>query len=389
MTSVNTKFRVVSMRSILLSSVYPKGEELVWVAGTIKSWDAGLVEVCLEDGTRGIGEVGAALMAALSVPGLATSFEPYLIGQEFIHPLEVGNHLRAFTTFWSRGGIANGVAGAIEIACIDAVGKREGVPAYELMGGLTKERIEVYSSGGLGTTFDEVLTWAEAQFERGFDTVKFRAMKDAETTLDLLNYVIPKLPAGKMFILDAVQGSASHPWKVKDSIRVGKAVAEHGGRWIEEPCFASDVAGFAEVKAAINCPVSGVESNSTVQEFENLILKNAVSIVQPDATIVGGLNSFFKVADFALAHDIACVPHTWGSSVTFMANLHAAFAHSHIKLFEYCTLPNALRDSFFREEVNFANSHLSAPTLAGLGVEITEEDEIRFQFRNVGGHVIR
>ena len=384
-----SEFKVVKVRPIVLSFVYPKGEELVWVGGTIKSWDAGLVEVTLEDGTTGVGEAGAAIMAAASIPGLVESFAPYIVDHSFHHPLSVGDHLRAYTAFWSRGGIANGVAGAIEIACIDAVGKREGLPAFEIMGGSSKDAIEVYASGGLGTNFDEVLQWAENQYTNGFDTVKFRAMRDPQTTLELLNYVIPKLPANKQFVLDAVQGCASNPWELADTIEVGKLVSHYGGRWYEEPCFGDDVAGYAAVEKAVNAPTSGVESHSTFQEFQILIDAHGVNIAQPDSTFIGGPNTFFRVADYAREHGIATVPHVWGSAVTYMANLHSSFAHDHVKLFEFCTLPNELRDALFAEKISFHESKVDRPVLPGIGVLVSSELEAKYPFRNVGGHVIR
>ena len=215
---VPSSFTIQSVRPVLLSYVYPEGEELVWVAGTIRSWDAALVEVTLSDGTTGIGEAGAGIMAALAVPGLVSAYLPYVQGQSFEDPLDVGDHLRAYTAFWSRGGIASGVAGAIEIAALDAVAKREGVPAYELLGGRKRDVIETYASGGLGTTFAHVDTWAQIQVLAGFKTVKFRAMKDPATTIELVEYLAPRLPADVRFVLDVVQASASQPWSVDDAI---------------------------------------------------------------------------------------------------------------------------------------------------------------------------
>src|SRR6202000_788412 len=163
----DTSLAVSAVRSVLLSATYPAGEELTWVGGTIWSGDAALGEVTLADGTTGLGEVGAGIMAARAVPGIVDAFEPYLIGVEFSHPLDVATHLRAYTAFWARGGIVNGVAGAIEIACLDAVAKRNSVPAYELMGGAKRSSIETYASGGLGTTFDQISDWMRAQVDLG------------------------------------------------------------------------------------------------------------------------------------------------------------------------------------------------------------------------------
>jgi L-alanine-DL-glutamate epimerase-like enolase superfamily enzyme len=388
-TNSDSTLRVRSIRSVLLSATYPPGKELTWVGGTIWSWDAALVEVTLSDGTTGLGEAGAGIMAAQAVPGIVTAFEPYLLGTDFAHPLDVANHLRSYTAFWSRGGILNGVAGAIETACLDAVAKRNGVPAYELLGGAKREAIETYASGGLGTTFDQISDWMFAQVDLGFKTVKFRAMTDPDTTLRLLEHVTGKLPAGVRFVLDAVQGCASSPWSVDEAIRVGREVAAHGARWYEEPCFADNLEGYVRVHEALDVPISGVESNGTVREFAELIASGGIDVAQPDATFVGGPRAFSDVAALASAAGIACVPHVWGSGVTFSANLHTVLAEPGVELFEYCRLPNPLRDALLVEPVRFEDGVLHAPTAPGLGVALTEELEREFAFVPGGGHVIR
>jgi D-galactarolactone cycloisomerase len=387
--ATDTALRVKSIRPVLLSATYAPGEELTWVGGTIWSWDAALVEVTLSDGTTGLGEAGAGIMAAQAVPGIVTAFAPYLVDADFSHPLEVADHLRAYTAFWSRGGILNGVAGAIEVACLDAVAKRAGVPAYELLGGAKRDSIETYASGGLGTTFEDITNWMFAQVDAGFDTVKFRAMKDPDTTIDLLNHVTAQLPAGTQFVLDAVQGCASSPWSVDEAIRVGKAVASKGARWYEEPCFANDLAGYARVRAAVDVPVSGVESNGTVREFAELIAAGGIDLAQPDVTFVGGPRAFSEVARLASDAGLDCVPHVWGSGVTFAANLHTVLAEPRVELFEFCTLPNPLRDALLVEPAGFDNGRLRAPTAPGLGVQLTAELEDCFPFVAGGGHVIR
>jgi L-alanine-DL-glutamate epimerase-like enolase superfamily enzyme len=388
-TTIQTTAEIRSVRPVLLSHRYADGDELTWVGGVIRSWDAALVEVTLADGSTGVGEAGAGIMAALAVPGLVDAYAPYLRDVTFSTPLDVGDHLRAYTAFWSRGGIAAGVAGAIETAALDAVATREGVPAYELLGGLRRPSIEAYASGGLGTTFDEVSQWAHEQVRAGFETVKFRAMRDPETTIALLDHVTASLPPGVRFVIDAVQACASAPWSVEDAVRVGRHAAALGARWYEEPCQADDIAGYAAVRAAVDVPVSGVESNGSEREFAQLIDAAAIDLAQPDVTFVGGPRAFAKVSRRAAAAGIACVPHVWGSAVTFAANLHTVLADPHVELFEYCTLPNPLRDAMRVEPVEFRGGRVVAPRAPGLGIRLTAEIEREFVFTPGGGHVIR
>lgn len=385
----DTALTITAVRAVLLSHRYQPGDELTWVGGTIWSWDAALIEITLSDGTTGVGEAGAGIMAAVAVPGIVDAFRPYVLNQEFAHPLEVADRLRAYTAFWARGGMLNGVAGAIETAAVDAVSKRNGVPAYETLGGLRRESIEAYASGGLGVTFDEVSDWAAAQIDAGFDTVKFRAMTDPNTTIDLLDHVTALLPEGVQFVIDAVQACASNPWSIEDAIRVGHKAAELGARWYEEPCQADDIAGYAAVRAAVSVRISGVESNGTVRDFSQLLDANAIDIAQPDVTFVGGPKAFAQVAELARARGVATVPHVWGSGVTFAANLHTVLANPYVELFEYCTLPNPLREAMRVEAVIFRNGEIFAPTVPGFGILLTPEIEAQFPFSPGGGHVIR
>jgi D-galactarolactone cycloisomerase len=385
----DARAKVIGVRTVLLSARYAEHEYLRWVGGTIRSWDAALVQVKLADGTTGLGEVGAGIMAAEAVPGMVRALEPYVVEREFEHPLDVGPALRAFTAFWARGGIASGVIGAVELAVLDAVGRRLGVPAAYLLSDHPKTVIEVYASGGLGATFEQVLDWAEEQLSAGFGTVKFRAMRDPATTLELLHYIAKRLPSPARFVLDAVQGCAARPWSTDDSIKVGGLVGELGARWYEEPAHADDVAGYARVRGSLSVPVSGVESYSRVSDFATLLDRGGVDIAQPDATFVGGASSFLEVADATIEHGVQCIPHVWGSGVTMAANLHVAAAHPNVRLYEYCTLPNPLRDALLIQPFKLEKSAVTLPSAPGLGVHVTDEVEAAFAYVSGGGHVIR
>jgi D-galactarolactone cycloisomerase len=379
--------KLTNARAVLLSQYWGPGTDLVWVGGRIESWDAALIEIVVEDALTGLGEVAQGIMAAAAVPGVVEALRPYMIEREFESPADLSRQLRDRTAFWSRGGLCSGVIGALEIAAWDVAGKEAGLPSFRLMSDRRAPSLEVYASGGLGRTPPEVAAWVSGQEDAGFRTVKFRAMRDPETTIELLNYVVPQL-RGTTFVLDAVQGCASHPWPTDAAIRVGRAVAASGGRWYEEPCRAEDVAGYVEVRRAAGVPISGVESYSTVEEFERVMEAGGVDIAQPDAGMLPGPSAFQKVAEGAAQRGLACVPHVWGSGVALMGNLHTAFATNGVDLFEWCTLPNPLRDALFVAPPELKDGWVLPPTAPGLGVVLDKEVEIRYPFRPGHGHVI-
>ena len=149
---------------MLLSHRYPPGEELTWVGGVIRSWDAALVEVTLSDGSAASARPARGSWRRLPFRVSWRHSARTSKGVRFSSPLEVGDHLRAYTAFWARGGIASGVAGAIETAALDAVAVRQrACPPTSFWAARGGASIEAYASGGLGTTFEEVSAWASQQ----------------------------------------------------------------------------------------------------------------------------------------------------------------------------------------------------------------------------------
>jgi len=387
-TAADPEVTLELVRPILLSHWYAPDEHLVWVGGRIVSWDIALVEVTTSDGFVGVGEVAQGIMGAAAVPGVVDALGPYLVGLDAADPAGAGDALRAKTVFWARGGIARGVIGAVEQALWDALGKRRSLPAYLLLGDQYQEKIEVYASGGLGTTTDDIIDWARKQEVAGLATVKFRAMQTPARTIELLGDVVGELAKGTRFVLDAVQGCASRPWELDDAIEVGRVAADLGARWYEEPCHADDVAGFAHVRQRVAVPVSGVESYTNPFEFERLLEHDGVDIAQPDVAMVGGPRELQRVAASAQRRGVGVVPHVWGSGVTLMANLHTALATPGMDLVELCTIPNPLRDELLLSPLQFDGSSVLAPTAVGWGVSVTPDVEARFPYKPGGGHVI-
>ncbi|MFI6346151.1 enolase C-terminal domain-like protein [Streptomyces sp. NPDC050560] len=376
--------KIASIRSVLLSHDNSGAPPLEWVGGRIWAWNAALVEVTTETGARGLGEVSQSTMAAEAVPGLLTAFEPYLPTGEF-RGVNIGDHLRAYTRFWARGGIASGVIAAIEMACLDAEAKEAGVPLWRHLAedpDAVPTAVRGYASGGLGVTHEQIHGWVAAQEDAGFDIVKIRAMRDPGTTVRLLEHLAPRLSSGTRVALDLVQGCSSHPWRVEDAITVGRAFQEtlpHS--WYEEPCAAEDIEGYAAVTRALDVPVSGVESYSVIQDFGHLMDAGGVGIVQPDVGMVGGFADFRRVVERSRRQGLDSIPHVWGSGVQLLNSTHVAFALG-MPLVEVCTLRNPLREATQSAPFPIHGGTISRDDLAepGSGAVLTPRIEEEFAF---------
>jgi galactonate dehydratase len=127
------------------------------------------LKVHTDEGLVGYGEPvveGRAKTVEMAVREL----EGYLIGKD---PLQIEGHWQAMYrgTFYRGGPILTSAISGIEQAMWDILGKRLGVPVYQLLGGACRNMIRAYAHVG-GYTPEECAENAVAEVERGFKSLK-------------------------------------------------------------------------------------------------------------------------------------------------------------------------------------------------------------------------
>jgi len=363
--------RITGIDSIVLTA--PTGG-LDWIGGRADTWDTALVRVTTDEGLYGLGEVSQGASGAGAVAGIAACLAPIAVGMDPERPAAVRHALYNRSLFWARGGISQGVISAIENACWDISGKAHGIPVYQLLGGLARDQIRVYASIGLGATPEFILNDVVKAQEAGYDLLKVRSFKNVHRTIELLEDIKRVLKPGTRILFDAIMGIAPEPWAFKESLAVGRKLEMMDAVLFEEPCRTEDIDGYVELRKRLDIPVAGVETYNSRFCFQRLIDAGGVDVVQPDATIVGGITELLAVAAYAQSKFIKVVPHTWGSSVTRMANYQAALSCPWCELVEHSPYENPLVDALLAEgPLKIANGRFTAPTAPGLGVRINDD----------------
>src|SRR5438105_2091080 len=99
------------------------------------------VQVHTDEGHIGLGESGAWGFLEAS-EAVVKKFATYLVGQD---PLRIEHHWQyLYRSTHFRGAAIMGALSAIDIALWDIAGKHFGVPVYQLLGGMTRDRARVY-----------------------------------------------------------------------------------------------------------------------------------------------------------------------------------------------------------------------------------------------------
>ncbi len=382
--------KITKVEGILLSAPLPPEHVVRWSGGEIAVAHAALVQIHTDDGLTGLGDTYAGgWFYPVAAKALLEHFEPLLVGEDPRNVARLAHGLWARSQYWGRVGAAVNAISAIENALWDIAGKARGVPVWQLLGGLAHHSLPLYASGGLEKPREQTIAELRGYVGHGFRAVKIRVSTDLARAVEKVRLCRETLGPEVQLMVDAVMGSHPEPWSAKDAIRFARAIEPYDIAWLEEPCAAYDVEGYAAVRQATPIPVSGGETSYTIHEFRRFFDAGALDIVQPDACTSGGLLECTRIAALAAARGVQVAPHAWGSAATVLANLHWAFVTPNVFIQEYPTWGFPLRDALLAAPLAITNGAIAPPAAPGLGVELRPDVRERYAWRGGTGATMR
>lgn len=370
--------KIKSVKPVLLSAPYgtPQDTELLKKFYPLGKRSAAFVLIETDEGLTGLGET----YAGVFVPELVVQLVN-IIGEELINlnPLNVSQlqaMMTRFTSYWGYTGFAKNVISALEIALWDLKGKFFNVPVYELLGGAKVEEIELYASGGLAKSLDDLEDELKSYVAQGFTTVKIR-----DRDLEIFPVERSRAAIGDetKLIVDTNQSFFPRPATYNEALRYARRIAEYDVLFLEEPLGVEDFKGYQKLVKHSPMPISGGETLNSAAIFRQHIRYQAFDIVQPDSTVIGGIGECLQVLNEAQQNSLEAVCHAYGAAPCQAANAHAAFAAG-CRLFEWATPPNPLRDDLLVEPWKITKGKLQKPSIPGLGIQLTAEIMEKYAF---------
>jgi|SoiMethySBSTD1v2_1073268.scaffolds.fasta_scaffold129213_3 L-alanine-DL-glutamate epimerase-like enolase superfamily enzyme len=375
--------KITGLETVLLTA--EPSEPIRWSGGELNTVQASLIVVHTDENITGLGETYTGIFAPKAVRGIVESLEPLLLGEDPTDVARLYQKMYSKTLFWARVGAGLSTIGAIETALWDILGKVKGEPVWRLLGGNVHERLPLYASGGLEKPIEETVAEMKRYREQGLRAVKVRVGMGFERDIRKLEIVRETLGDDIQLMVDAVQGHNPEPWTAAEAIRMGKAMERFHLRWFEEPCAATDYAGYANVRRAVQIPISGGESSTSIFEFRGFFEAGSLDIAQPDTAHSGGIQECRKIATLAQSYGVEIAFHSWASSVVIAPNYHLAFNTPNTSIVEYPTWGYPLRDELFSEPLDIRDGYLYPSQAPGLGVELTDEVRKKYAFRETAG----
>ncbi|MGD8806952.1 MAG: mandelate racemase/muconate lactonizing enzyme family protein, partial [Chloroflexota bacterium] len=211
----------------------------------------------------------------------------------------------------------------IEPACWDIIGKAQGKPVYELLGGRARP-VDVYCSTGELRPAGQRIEGLLAMKERGFKSAKLR-VKNKTLAEDIALIEAVRAGVGEEMALgaDANQGwlvsivDKLPAWDLKRATEFAAACAANDIAWLEEPLDMRAYDDLAALKRLAQVPIAGAELNYGWDELKIMFEKDCFDIYQPDATFAGGIAQVKQVIDACGQHGRLFSPHTWTNGIGF------------------------------------------------------------------------
>jgi len=335
------------------------------------------LKIYTDDGVTGVGE-GTIEMGEKTLMARIMEMEPYLLGKD---PFQIDLHLQTLLrdSYWRTGVYNRSALAAIDGALLDIKGKALGVPAYDLLGGKQRDSIRCYANGWFAgaKTPDDFAALAKQTVERGFRALKWDPFGSAwlcqtrEQRHEAMEIVAAVRDAVGNGVDLLIEGHGR--FDVATATTIARDLARFDPAFFEEPVPPDSIDALAQVRRKSPVPIAAGERCFEISRFWELLEKEAVDILQPDVTHVGGISAARAIASMAHARFIPVAPHNPLGPVANAMTLTFAATVPNITWLETSVRDVPWRRDVADEHVTLKDGHMLIHDEPGLGIDINEE----------------
>lgn len=351
------------------------------VNAKLRNWVFVRVETS-EAGLFGIGEATLEWQA-LAVARRVEELSPLLIGKD---PRDISRLWEAMYRypFFRGGAVSMSALSGIDQALYDIQAKSLGIPLWRLLGGLARDRVQMYDHVGGGDSLAVYGGLEESIAERvaaskadGFSAIKILAVPKTRA----LDGIAPLRQAEKIMQAAREAGGVDMDIMVDFHGRASAAMAIQYAKVLEpyQPLFIEEVVGpeipaseMARVARSTTIPVAAGERLFHRTEFLPLFEAGAISVAQPDVCHAGGITETMRIGALAGTFGTTLAPHNPLGPIATMVNIHIGFALPNFLIQEVMRSDVPWREEIAQGALPIIDGFVSPPTASGIGIEIDE-----------------
>ena len=315
-----------------------------------------------DQGIAGFG-MGAGGSAAVEV--IDGHLRHLVVGANPLNVEQLWDQMYSSALFYGRRGLFVMALSAVDNALWDIAGKHAGRPVHEMIGGVSRDRLAIYQTGG-----DVAQGRARGirHFKRsapvGSHTTAADQARLVESVLEARDAAGP----GGNLMTDCVSRNGTVEW----AVGFAEQLRDANLYFMEELLSPDDVFGYAELVRRIGgggpgwTRVACGEHEYTEHGFDVLVRTGAAEILQPDITWCGGLTAGRRIRDLVEEAGLELIPHRGGS----VWGLPIALTAASCTMAESFPAGSPILDAM---SPPFDNGDAVATTAPGFGSTLTEE----------------
>jgi L-alanine-DL-glutamate epimerase-like enolase superfamily enzyme len=320
---------------------------------------------------------------------------------------------------------------------MDVIGKRYGLPIWQILGGKYRETIRIYADCHAGEALESINSllvprtphwmrgseseerksvvslkhhgWdasgqdhltpesyaarAQEMVARGFTMLKFDVdvptpYETDEYNRDLSRGEIEYAAALVKAVRDAVGPQTGLAidchWNygLRAAVDVARAFEAYDLLWLEDPVPADNMATLREIQRNTRTTIATGENNYLRTEFHSLIVDAGLRLLAPDVQKIG-LWEGRKIADLADMYYVNLTLHNISGPIGTMAGVHLCAAIPNLLALEWHAASVPFFDELVRnrEGSMIENGRIVVPSRPGLGIELDED--VAYKYRKL------
>lgn len=338
-----------------------------------------LVRVTTEDGLYGWGESGLSGRER-AVAATIDHFASFLLGQDSRRIGRIWQESYR-SQYFEGGRVLTAAISAIDIALYDLLGKRLGVPVYQLLGGKQRDVIPTFATT-MAKTIEGLVADARTLVDAGWTCVRtypssFGADEVFEPRATLAR-ITEELMAVRAEIGPGIALGIDlhHRYSVAEAASLCNMLAPGTIDFLEEPIRAETPEAYAALRSMTNVPFAIGEEFSSKWEAARYLEAGLTQYMRLDICNIGGFTEAMKVAGWSERHYVDLMPHNPLGPVCTAATVHMSAAVPNFAWAE--TRQSAVEDLGFHDpaifplQIRMEGPVYHIPDTPGLGVEVDE-----------------
>lgn len=350
------------------------------------------LEVLTDEGIVGLGEASQSRNDAGVVHEIERLKAEY-VGR---NPLDLIESRLAALAWPYVGRTLFAAVSGLEQALWDILGKKLGVPVYQLLGGRVRDKVRAYANIGYALRNDspaEAARVASEAVAAGFDAIKLYAFGErarggphAASDRQWISAGVERMRAVREAVgpnVDILLDLMHQLRDLAEAKQVSRLLDEFELFWIEDPFPSDDPTTLAEYRRGLTPRLAGGAPHLNRRDFRPLLESAALDVIMPDVKWLGGMLEAKKTAAMAEVYGVVCSPHNASGPVSCAASVHLCATLANFLILEYAWGAPEWRSNLCRNTEQIENGYFVLPKSPGLGIELDREVAARIPSRTI------